>query len=312
MGVAKSYQDGWDKKYCYPESNTLRNLLNIRDTHVLNNYERKVSMYRMALIEKSPIPGNFDLRHLQNIHRGIFSEIYEWAGEIRTVDIAKGNLFCRAGFIPDMAADIFQNLEKENFLIGIPREQFFQRLAYYMGEINAMHPFREGNGRSQREFIKSLAALAGHELNFGPVTREQMIGASRESFDLNYGPMERLLMDNTRKMLYEEQLAHAEKLVTPSGKADRAIKKYMDSIRKIQKQLTQAGFLPTDLLVQDIEKINQVLKKQHSVRDVKEYQKNMGIFDADKRELIENVLHDFKEQERSQTRDRRTPPTPEP
>ncbi len=84
-------------------------------------------------------------------------DVYEWAGELRDIDLSKGNsYFANHPHIASAAELIFQKLAKEGYLKGSDVTAFSERAAYYLGEINALHPFREGNGRAQREFIKSL------------------------------------------------------------------------------------------------------------------------------------------------------------
>lgn len=121
----------------------------------------------MELVDK-PIQGKFDLKHLQSIHKYIFQDVYEWAGKIRKVDIAKG-------------------------------KEMSVRLAYYFSEINALHPFREGNGRCQREFIRTLALHARYVINFANVGREEMLKASEDSFLCDYRRMEQLFFQCIRK-----------------------------------------------------------------------------------------------------------------
>jgi cell filamentation protein len=88
---------------------------------------------------------------LRAIHFHIFQDIYCWAGELRTVDISKGSTrFANISRIEPEADKLFRLLEQENHLIGLPREQFLTRLAHYYGELNVIHPFRDGNGRAQR------------------------------------------------------------------------------------------------------------------------------------------------------------------
>ena len=94
-----------------------------------------------------PIKGKFDLRHLQSIHQFIFSDIYDWAGELRTVNIAKGNQFCNHQYLETYADGIIKKLKTEKMLTVLPLSMIPERLAYYLGEINVLHPFREGNGR---------------------------------------------------------------------------------------------------------------------------------------------------------------------
>ena len=85
---------------------------------------------------------------MQDIHRHIFRDIYDWAGELRTVNISKENPFCNYIYVEVEAERIFSELRKENYLIGVPKLNICDKLAYYLGEINALHPFREGNGRA--------------------------------------------------------------------------------------------------------------------------------------------------------------------
>lgn len=82
---------------------------------------------------------------MQSIHKYLFQDVYEWAGKIRLVDIAKSNMFCKVQFIDAQANEIFGNLKFDNFLNGISREEFVGKSAYYFFEINALHPFRDGN-----------------------------------------------------------------------------------------------------------------------------------------------------------------------
>lgn len=181
-----------DSVYCYPDSDVLINKLGIQDQEKLHTFERKLTMLRLLEIIDKPIKGNFDFAHLQEIHRYIFQDVYEWAGKVRKVDIAKGNMFCNVMFIESQAEEIFVKLKKDNYLAGLDRNIFVKKLAYYFSEINALHPFREGNGRSQREFIRSLALKNGYVINFSEIPEEEMLKASQESFLCDYNAMEEL------------------------------------------------------------------------------------------------------------------------
>jgi cell filamentation protein len=101
-----------------------------------------------GVLDDSPVSPSYDLPHLREIHERIFRDIYEWAGQIRTVGIAKGPMFCLPQYIDSSAAIVFRELHGEDCLRGLRRDAFVGRLAhYYLGEVNALHPFREGNGR---------------------------------------------------------------------------------------------------------------------------------------------------------------------
>jgi cell filamentation protein len=112
-------------------------------------------------LHESPVTPTYDLHHLREIHRRIFGDIYDWAGQIRTVAIAKGATFCLPQYIESSAAVIFDDLRDEDYLRDLDRDAFTGRLAHYLGEVNALHPFREGNGRAQRAFFGQLTLDAG-------------------------------------------------------------------------------------------------------------------------------------------------------
>ena len=182
-----------DTVYCYPDSDVLVNKLDIKNLDKLHIVERKLTMLRLSELLDEPIKGQFDFQHLKKIHFYIFQDIYTWAGKVRTVDIAKGNMFCNVRFISEQADKIFLELKNEKYLAGLEDDLFIQRWAYYFSEINALHPFREGNGRSQREFIRSLALKNGYVIHFEEISENEMVHASQKSFLCDYSDMEKLI-----------------------------------------------------------------------------------------------------------------------
>lgn len=169
--------------YLYPGTNVLRNRRNLRNTQVLDEFEASATQRRLVELAVKPTFGTFDSSHFQAIHRFIFQDVYEWAGQFRTVNISKGgHQFCSSQFIEMTLGAILQKLPRESFLKNLDRESFSHRCGWYFGEINAIHPFREGNGRTQREFLRQLAVQAGFSLDWRRVGRETMTAASRESF----------------------------------------------------------------------------------------------------------------------------------
>lgn len=147
--------------YSDPKSGVLVNKLGLLTQPELERVERDLTSFALLRLRDRPLPGGYDLAHLQGFHRAIFGDIYPWAGQIRTVAISKGNLFCLPQFIEPSAAAIFGSLNGERNLRGLVRSTFLDRLAHYLGEVNALHPFREGNGRAQRAFFDQLARDAG-------------------------------------------------------------------------------------------------------------------------------------------------------
>jgi cell filamentation protein len=150
--------------YTDPVTGVLLNKLGLGTAAELEAAEREITHAALILLRESPVHPDYDLLHLCAIHRRIFGDIYDWAGQIRTVSIAKGSLFCLPQHIETSAAAIFSALRSENCLRDLDREAFVVRLAYYLGEVNAIRPFREGNGRTQRGFFEQLARGAGYTL----------------------------------------------------------------------------------------------------------------------------------------------------
>ena len=144
-----------------------------------------------------PLKGRFDLAHLQAIHRHLFGDLYDWAGLLRTIDISKGEArFAHHAHIESAAASIFRRLAQENHLAGLGEGAFSDRAAYYLGELNALHPFREGNGRAQREFISHLAQANGYYVAWENIAQAEMMEASIESFSGKTAKLAELIREN--------------------------------------------------------------------------------------------------------------------
>ena len=189
------YEYEQDNYYCYPNSFVLKNKLNIQNADELKSAEREITSLRTAQAILIRIEGNFDFEHLKKIHYFLFGDIYEWAGKIRKVNISKGNQFCLCEFIQNQMDDIFKKLRRENYLKNCnDKSEIARKLAYYLGEINSIHPFREGNGRAQRMFVEHLAASLSYQLDFMKISSEEMLEASARSFVLDYEMMEELML----------------------------------------------------------------------------------------------------------------------
>jgi cell filamentation protein len=161
-----------DQKYCYPGTKVLRNKLRIKDFMRLQQAERDYSAAREADLLLHGFEGDFSLDYLCAIHRYLFQDVYSWAGKIRTVDVSKGTMFCRSMYIVEQFNRVYEELVSENYLMDIKGStQMADRLAYYLGEINMIHPFREGNGRTIREFLREfvLARTTNFELDWSEV-----------------------------------------------------------------------------------------------------------------------------------------------
>lgn len=166
-------------KYCYPNTDVLINKFNIRDQEKLSSRETLVTGKRLLELQNKPVKGDFDLQHLKRIHKYIFQDIYPFAGKLRDENIAKDTFsFANALFLEECANDLFNGLKNEKCLSGLDVDNFSERAAYYMAEINVLHPFREGNGRTQREFIRTLSLSNGYFLDWSNVDKEKVFEAS--------------------------------------------------------------------------------------------------------------------------------------
>jgi cell filamentation protein len=206
------YEYEWDSSYCYPGSSVLKNKLEIRDAEVLVVAEREITAATIAGLMDKPVRGSLDFKHLCDIHHTIFRDIFDWAGKPRTVNIAKGNPFCMSHAIPGYAEDIFARLKGEDFLLGKPTDEMPERLTYYLSEINVLHPFREGNGRTQRVFVEYLAQSAGYYVDFSVVSSDEMVEASVLSFDKDYAMMTAMFRRILSPITPQEQQAFRKKV----------------------------------------------------------------------------------------------------
>jgi cell filamentation protein len=169
--------------YLDNDTGVLKNKLGIQEQAALQEREADYATARAYELAKTPLEGGFDIDHLQSIHKHLFGDVYAWAGELRDIDLAKDDCyFANHTHIVSAARPLFAKLAAEGYLTGLDTTAFSERAACYLGEINALHPFREGNGRAQREFINHLAYKNGFSIAWNNITQEDMIQASIESF----------------------------------------------------------------------------------------------------------------------------------
>lgn len=183
----------WDP-YLDLEHGVLRNQLGITDADELRQVEAEFTAIRIAKLVRLGLPGDYGLAHLQAFHREIFGGLYDWAGQLRTVTIAKGGgMFCRPEHIEADAEELFAWLARSNQLRGLDRAPFLDELTELMSDLNALHPFRDGNGRTQRAFVGQLAREAGHPIRWVLLDREENIAASKTAHGGDIGPLRALL-----------------------------------------------------------------------------------------------------------------------
>ncbi|WP_325347331.1 Fic/DOC family protein, partial [Xylophilus sp.] len=183
--------------YLDPSTGLLRNNVGARDQAELDRIEAAMSAVRAYELQRMRAPEGFDLGHLRTVHRHLFGDVYPWAGELRTVVIEKGTTrFAQPEYIDSAARDLFRQLARENNLRGLDADEFSKRAGHYLGEINVLHPFREGNGRAQRAFMGQLADGAGYHIAWDRVARDDMTRASIEAYHSGSGRMAQLIRDH--------------------------------------------------------------------------------------------------------------------
>ncbi|WP_433298865.1 Fic/DOC family protein [Pseudonocardia sp. CA-142604] len=167
----------WDP-YLDLDTGVLHNRLGISDRLELARAEADLTASRLYDLQRTRLTGDYDLDHLRSFHRVIFGDVYDWAGELRTVSIGRGGLFCLPGDLVSSGSEVFDRLAHAQYLRGLDREKFVDRLADLLADVNYLHPFREGNGRTQRAFLAQLARDAGHRIRWALMDPTTNVAAS--------------------------------------------------------------------------------------------------------------------------------------
>ncbi len=181
-----------DAGYFVETGETLANKLGISDAQELASAEYRITNEQTGKILANFRPTTFDFSCLQDIHRQLFEEIYDFAGKVRTVNISKPDSpvpFCYADFIHSEASRIFSELAQDRYLVGLDQPAFSDKLTYYASELNALHPFREGNGRSTRLYLLLLAKNAGFLIDYGLASRRAILYADARAFAGDLQPL---------------------------------------------------------------------------------------------------------------------------
>ncbi len=161
----------WDG-YLLEDKRTLRNLVGARTPEQLRNAEDHLVEARALTLREHGLPDSYGLDGLRAIHRHLFQDVYEWAGEVRTVSIRKGRdgWFAPLDRIAPTMQAVGEQIARTENLRGIDPERIPGTLAQVYNLTNQAHPFREGNGRTQREYITALARESGHHIDWTRVT----------------------------------------------------------------------------------------------------------------------------------------------
>ena len=178
----------FEDPYCYPGTFVLKNRAGLRDARRLQAFELEMSSLRA----EEPLPrGRYGTTHYRAIHKHLFGDIYSWAGRYRTVRTAKGgNVFCYPEHIDAEMNKVFAGLRNQAFQTSAPSEVFIRAAASFLAELNAIHPFREGNGRAQLAFMRLLSIRSGHPLDLTRLRSGPFLEAMIKSFSGVVSPLE--------------------------------------------------------------------------------------------------------------------------
>ena len=180
-----------DDPYCYADSEVLCNILNIEDSAELEKAEAELTELAALQIDLKPPP--YDLHYLKAIHQQLFEDLYGWAGELRSIDMAKGSTrFCNCARIKSEADKQFKALSKADNYVNYERNKLVEAIAELYIEINMLHPFREGNGRAQRILFEHIVINCGFEFELKDITQREWIDANIAGGGGNYAPMAEL------------------------------------------------------------------------------------------------------------------------
>ncbi|HFZ1002694.1 TPA: putative adenosine monophosphate-protein transferase Fic [Klebsiella aerogenes] len=195
--MSDKYGDDRDP-YLYPALDVLRNRLGIHQAQRLEQTAWEFTSLRAATIPLGP--RGRGLPHLCAIHRQLYQDLFDWAGKLREIDTYQGDTpFCHFAWIEKEGNALMRKLEEEDYLCELPWETFVERLSWYYGEINVLHPFRLGNGLTQRIFFEQLAIHAGYLLDWRGIDPDAWSQANQLGAMGDPEPLERIFRKVVRE-----------------------------------------------------------------------------------------------------------------
>lgn len=174
-----SYSIDSSTSNCYEGTTCLINKLGITDENKLKEFEGAVTFAKASELELNPISDTFDVEHYKLIHKYLFEDIYDWAGEYRTVNISKkGTKFASADQISDLMNACFMRLKDNDYFQNKSFDEFIDNIVDFYCVTNMIHPFREGNGRTQRLFISQLIRFNNYDIDFSSIDKDELMIAT--------------------------------------------------------------------------------------------------------------------------------------
>ncbi|RBP98754.1 Fic/DOC family protein [Bifidobacterium xylocopae] len=196
--------------YLIPGTDVLRNLVGATDRAMLDAAESDLVLARLTQFWQDPPEAAGTVEQMQEIHGFLFQDVYDWAGELRTINISKSGLFQPVEYFPQAISYAENTLLEDNMLKGLDKSSFVSRLSLHFDDFNTLHPFREGNGRTQRVFWSLVAHDAGWQIDWTQISKAENIKASRAAMlHGDRGPLEKMF---GRVTVSREALAEGERI----------------------------------------------------------------------------------------------------
>jgi cell filamentation protein len=286
--------------YAY-DNGTLINKLGLQDDARLQDAEAAFSaMRRMQMLAgMGPQNKEFDLEHLKAIHKHLFQDVYEWAGttrgELTTIEgrqfqpplpLSKGETsFARADQIAFKMDFQAQWLDRQDHLRGLTREVFADKAAELLGAINNLHAFREGNGRTQREFMGQLGEQAGHKLDFSVVTATRMqrdsIAVSEHGRYEGFQTMFREIADRQQVSMMKDALRLIRELDLDPQRQYLTVaqpgKQYEGEVADSTSRIALLTTADNQLIVTHPQNLQRAVQTEHGVRFTAQHVQSMGL-----------------------------------
>jgi cell filamentation protein len=186
------------RPYVYPGTNIRINKFGILNPFALDQVVRSTSGLRTELLRIKPIAGEFDLAHLQAIHRYLFQDVYPWAGDLRVVDFDRSeDPYALPDEILPQCDEVFAQLRGERHLRDLAHDDFADRLTYFLHRLYQIHPFRDGNGRSLRVFFGQLAAECGFRFDLASIPQDERHATAQAAHRGDMSPLTDLIRQVT-------------------------------------------------------------------------------------------------------------------
>ena len=167
---------------CYEGTTCLVNKFGIKNEKQLSEIEADITFAKTSKLEEIPLKGNFDLEHYKSIHKFLFEDLYSWAGELRKINISKkGTNFANADELEYLCTECFQRLKENNYYRNTDFDSFVENIVDLYCTLNILHPFREGNGRTERIFISQLIRFNGYDIDFSDIDTDYFMFATIQS-----------------------------------------------------------------------------------------------------------------------------------